>query len=267
MLRRNLAPLTDAQWRAIDEEARGVLERTLVARRFVDVEGPHGWDYGAYNLGRLGKVAEHGPVGWSARLVRPLVEARVPFRLSLWELDNLERGAPEVDLGPVVEAAHALARFEERAIYHGLPGANIEGLHATKPTPKTLPESPADVLEAVARSMIELSDAGVEGPYILVLSEGVFSRLASSTDGYPVLRQVEELLGAPPVFSSGVDGAVLVSTRGGDFVLCLGVDASIGFERVEEGHVHLYLTESFTFDVPGAEAVDVFSTCANRDTD
>ena len=267
MLRRNLAPLTEGQWHAIDEEARGVLERTLVARRFVDVEGPHGWEYGAYNLGRLGEVAEDGPVRWSARLVRPLAEVRVPFQLSLWELDNLERGAPEVDLAPVVDAARALARFEERAIYHGLPGANIEGLHATKPTPKALPESPEGILEAVARSMITLSDAGVEGPYVLVLSEDVFSRLASRMDGYPVLRQLEELLGAPPAFSSGVDGAVLASSRGGDFVLCIGVDASIGFDRVDDGHVHLYMTESFTFDVPGAEAVEVFSACANPDAD
>jgi len=176
------------------------------------------------------------------------------------ELDDLDRGAPEVDLDAVTAAAQAVARFEETSIYHGLSEAGIEGLFDLDGSPsKTLPSEPAKMLEVVTEGMIALSGAGVEGPYLLVLGEAPFGRLASTSEAYPALRQLEELLGVRPAFSHGLEGAVLASTRGGDFVLSLGVDASIGFDRADATHVHLYLTESFTFDVPGPEAVVTFS--------
>lgn len=260
MLRRDFAPLSAAQWEAIDDEARTVLERTLVARRFVDVDGPHGWTHSAYNLGRLGEPVSDGDLTWRPRKVRSVVEVRVPFSLPKAELDDLDRGAPEVDLDAVAAAAQTVARFEETSIYHGLHEAGIEGLFdANGSSSKVLPTEPAQMLEAVTEGMITLSGAGVEGPYLLVLGEAPFGRLASTSEGYPALRQLEELLGVRPAFSRGLEGAVLASTRGGDFILSLGVDASIGFDRVDPSFVHLYLTESFTFDVPGPEAVVTFS--------
>jgi uncharacterized linocin/CFP29 family protein len=259
ILRRSFAPLTADQWTAVDNEARGVLERTMVARRFVDVDGPHGWEHSAYNLGRLGDPQGKPPTLWRCRQVRTLVELRVPFALSTAELDDLARGAPEVDLDAVVHAARSVARFEEQAVYHGLSDAGIAGLFdASIHRSQNLPADPGAVLQVVAGGVTTLTDAGVEGPFLLVLGEAPFQLIAGSHDAYPVLRQLEELLGVRPALSTGLHGAALVSTRGGDFVLSLGVDASIGFERVDGDQVHLYLVQSFTFDVPGPEAVVTF---------
>jgi uncharacterized linocin/CFP29 family protein len=45
------------------------------------------------------------------------------------------------------------------------------------------------------------------------------------------------------------EGAVLLSTRGGDYELTVGQDLSIGYASHDRTTVELYLTESFTFRV------------------
>ena len=52
-LLRSLAPISDAGWSMLDEEARQRLAPALAARKLVDFSGPHGWDYSATNLGRI----------------------------------------------------------------------------------------------------------------------------------------------------------------------------------------------------------------------
>jgi uncharacterized linocin/CFP29 family protein len=42
---------------------------------------------------------------------------------------------------------------------------------------------------------------------------------------------------------------VILSGRGGDFVLTVGQDFSIGYAGHGEGTVQLFITESFTFQV------------------
>lgn len=49
-------------------------------------------------------------------------------------------------------------------------------------------------------------------------------------------------------------GAVVASQRGGDFLLEVGEDLSIGYESHGEDAVELYLVESFTFRVATPEA-------------
>ncbi|MHB1930411.1 MAG: encapsulin [Acidimicrobiales bacterium] len=49
---REKAPIGDAAWEQIDDEARRRLRTYLAARRLVDFRGPHGWGYSAHDLGR-----------------------------------------------------------------------------------------------------------------------------------------------------------------------------------------------------------------------
>lgn len=266
LLRRELAPLTERAWQAIDGEARSVLEASLAARRFVDVVGPLGWDCSAVNLGRLSQLRQEGSVHWATRRVQPLVELRVPFELSRWELDDLSRGAQAVDLEPVNAAASSAAQFEERAIYSGLAEAAIEGI-CQRPRHPTL-ELPSDaqaIPDSVTMAQIRLTDAGVEGPYLLVLGDSEYRAVAGEVGGYPVRQQLEALLGRTPIYSPGLEGGLLVSTRGGDFQLTLGVDLSIGFDRAEGDHLHLFVTESFAFRIIGPEAVVVLTRGPTRD--
>ncbi len=95
LLKRVLAPIADEAWQQIDDEARRVLKLHLAGRRLVDFSGPHGWQLGAVNTGRLKHVEATAPntVTHGIREVRPLVELRSNFKLPLAELDYAARGA------------------------------------------------------------------------------------------------------------------------------------------------------------------------------
>ena len=76
-LHRDLAPISDAGWEVIDEEAKSRLPTYLAARKLVDFGGPHGWSHSATNLGRISPIT--GPsegVAAAQRMVLPLVELR-----------------------------------------------------------------------------------------------------------------------------------------------------------------------------------------------
>ena len=93
-LHRGLAPISDAAWAQIEEEASRTLKRHLAARRVVDVDGPKGTDFSAVGTGHLKKIATPGDgVEATQREVRALVELRVPFELSRQAIDDVERGA------------------------------------------------------------------------------------------------------------------------------------------------------------------------------
>ncbi|MGH9653868.1 MAG: encapsulin [Bryobacteraceae bacterium] len=56
------------------------------------------------------------------------------------------------------------------------------------------------------------------------------------------------------VWAPGVQGAMVVSLRGGDFLLETGQDLSVGYDRHDSEQVHLYIEESFSFRVVSPEA-------------
>ena len=72
--------------------------------------------------------------------------------------------------------------------------------------------------------------------------------------GYPLFEHLRQILGGPFVWAPGVDRAVVLSLRGGDFLFDCGQDVAIGYDRHDGQAVSLYLVESFTFRVAGREA-------------
>jgi len=244
LLKRKHAPLTDEAWKQVDDEARRVLELNLAGRRLVDFSGPHGWKLGAVNTGRLTRAVE-GPVAGvpsSVRVVQPLVEMRAPFTMKIWDLD----------LDPVIAVAERVARAEDTAIFHGYKAGGIEGIVEASPHD---PIEVTGILEwprAIVAGIEALRAAGMNGPYALALGVQAFDELdADSEDGYPLRKRIEEsvpvtsLVWAPAVRG----GAVLMSTRGGDYELTVGQDLSVGYAVHDRTDVELYLTESFTFRV------------------
>jgi uncharacterized linocin/CFP29 family protein len=63
------------------------------------------------------------------------------------------------------------------------------------------------------------------------------------------------MLDAPPIWAPAVDGAFLLSTRGGDFELRLGEDLAIGYTAHDANEIELYFRQSMTFLVYTDEAV------------
>lgn len=262
LLRKNLAPLTEGAWRQIEEQAKTVFRLNLSARRVVDVEGPNGLDYTALSLGRL--VLEEKQSSQSLKYglykVQPLAEVRAEFQLDIWEMDNAERGARDIDLTTLIASAGEIAAFEEKAVYYGLKSAAIEGLkersaHASLKKGEDAPS----LLSAVVNGLGTLRGSGVEGPYSLVVPEKLWPTLAVMDRGYPLPRYLKELLGGQLLVSSSVQDAFLLSTRGGDFRLVLGQDLSIGYGSHDSRTVKLYFSESFTFQVVTPEAVLLIS--------
>src|SRR5207253_2116218 len=129
-LLRSHAPISDAGWALLDEEARERLTPALAARKLVDFAGPHGWEYSASNVGRTRSLEDAPVEGITAeqRRVLAMVELSAPFTLARAELRDADRGARDIDLAPLDEAAHRVATAENRAVFHGWESAGITGI-------------------------------------------------------------------------------------------------------------------------------------------
>jgi uncharacterized linocin/CFP29 family protein len=192
------------------------------------------------------------------RVVQPLVELRVPFSVTRQDVDDVERGAQDSDWQPVKDAAKAIAFAEDRAVVHGFPDAGIVGIaQGSSNASLALPAEAAQAPDALAQALTALRLAGVDGPYSLLLSADVYTAVAETTDhGFPIRDHLARLLGDDGhiVWAPAIDGALLLSTRGGDYQLQLGQDLSIGYLSHDEHRIELYLQESLTFQAFTAEA-------------
>jgi uncharacterized linocin/CFP29 family protein len=258
-LLRESAPITEAGWRLIDDEARERLTPALAARKLVDFAGPRGWEHSATNLGRTSPLADAPVEGVDAaqRRVLAVVELRAPFTLAREELRDADRGAQDVDLAALDEAARLIATAENRAVFHGWEAAGITGI-AEASTHDAIPlgDDCQRYPRHVARAVEALLRAGIDGPYGLALGPDAYTEVLETTEhgGYPLLDHLRKIVGGPLVWAPGVQGAVVVSQRGGDFLFEVGEDLSIGYHEHRADAVDLYLLESFTFRVATAEA-------------
>jgi uncharacterized linocin/CFP29 family protein len=258
-LLREHAPITEQGWTLIDEEARERLTPALAARKLVDFGGPHGWERSSTSLGRVRPVGDAPVDGVTAaqRQVLPLVEVRASFAVARDELRDADRGAQDIDLAALVAAAHRIATAENRAVFHGWEAAGITGItQASTHEPIPLGDECSLYPRHVARAVEVLLRAGIDGPYGLALGRDAYTRVLETTEhgGYPLLDHLRKIIEGPLVWSPGVDGAVVVSQRGGDFALDVGEDLSIGYDSHDAQSVELYLVESLSFRVLTEEA-------------
>ena len=249
-LHRELAPISDAAWAQIEEETSRTLKRFFAGRRVVDVHGPVGSALSAVGTGHLRTIAAPGDGILSRqREGKPLVELRVPFELERQMIDDVERGANDSDWQPAKDAARKIVFAEDRTIFEGYAAAGIVGVRQGTTNPKE--PLPADVRkypEAFAQALSQLRLVGVNGPYAILLSADAYTELAETTDyGHPVLEHVKRLVEGKIIWAPAIDGAFVVTIRGGDMALHLGQDASIGYLNHTDTHVRLYLQECFTF--------------------
>src|SRR5699024_8144944 len=227
-LNRELAPITPAGWNEIEDEATQTLKRMLAGRKLFDFEGPHGWEHPVVNLGGVEELHETPVAGArvSRRVVQPLIESRIAFAVARSELEAAARGAPDIDMDPVAEAARKAALLEDNALFNGYAAAGITGIMQTQEhEPLPIGQDYMRYPALVAEASDHLRRAGVDGPYAIALGPRCFAELSRTTEqGYPVLEHVRRLLSGPIVWAPAVDGAVVMSMRGDDFVLHVGQD-------------------------------------------
>jgi len=184
------------------------------------------------------------------------VRLRVPFTLSRREIDDVERGSNDSDWEPVKKAAQKLAFVEDRGIFEGFAPASIQGIRSASSNPELkLPHDPREIPDVITQALTELRLAGVDGPYSVLLSADAYTKVSETTEhGYPILEHLNRLVDGEIIWAPAIDGAFVVTTRGGDFDLQLGTDVSIGYLSHDADTVDLYLQETLTFLCYTAEA-------------
>jgi uncharacterized linocin/CFP29 family protein len=267
-LMRDLAPIPTTSWKEIDSEARERLTPLLAGRRLADWSGPGGWQHSAMPLGRTRRLS--GPPGGVAadrikarqRTVLPLAEFTVAFSVSCEEIADTQRGAKDPSFDDLAEAALVAAEIENRAIFHGWADAGIKGISEVSPHPvRELGTDCAAYPGIVARAVDTLRCGGIDGPYTLAIGPTGYTRIVETTEhgGYPLFEHLKQVLGGPIRWAPGVDGAIVASQRGGDFLLDVGQDLAVGYRHHDAERVHLYLEESVTFHVAEPDAAVVLS--------
>ncbi len=259
-LHRELAPVSDAAWASIEDEARRTFERHVAGRRVVDVQGPDGPTLASVGTGHIAEIEPPGGdaagiLAWQ-RTAQQLVQLRVPFTLSRLDVDNVERGAQDSDWQPVKDAARQIAFAEDRAIFDGYPAAGITGVRASTSNPVlTLPAGALEYPTVISQAVSALRLAGVNGPYSLLLSAEAYTMVSETSDhGYPIREHLARVVDGEIIWAPAIDGAFLLSGRGGDYELRLGQDLSIGYLSHDSEFVQLYFQESLTFLAYTAEA-------------
>ena len=255
-LHRELAPISDAAWEQIEEEARRTFTQWVAGRRVVDVEGPAGAELSAVGTGHVRRLDEPAQgVTAHQRQAQLVVEFRTPFTVARAAVDDVDRGAKDSDWQPVKDAAQKAAEAEDRTIFHGFPDGGISGITAVSSHQAlTLPSDPKEIPDLVAQALSALRLAGVGGPYALLLSADLYTTVSEKTDhGYPIRDHLAQLVDGEILWAPALDGAVLLSTRGGDYTLHLGQDLSTGYLSHDAERIELYLEESLTFIAHTAE--------------
>ena len=256
-LHRELAPISAAAWAEIEEEATRTFKRHVAGRRVVDVKGPDGYALAGVATGHLTNIEPPADgVKAALRAWRPVVELTVPFTLDREQIDSVERGASDADWQPVKDAAKQIAFAEDRAVFDGYAAAQITGIREASDNPAlTLPADVKSYPDVISKALSELRLAGVGGPYSLLLSADAWTAVSETSDhGYPILEHLGRVLDGEIVWAPAIDGALLLTGRGGDYELRLGQDLSIGYLSHDANQVQLYFTESFTFSAYTAEA-------------
>lgn len=252
ILKREAAPISKEAWEEIDETAKDVLKNMLSARKVLKVNGPKGWDYNAVPEGRvevLDKATKDSIVQTGHYEIQRLVEARVNFELSKWELDNIARGAEDPDLGPLEEAVEALAIFEEDAIYNGYQKGAIEGLIPAAGHTMKISEDPDQIITAIGEAKYAIMNAYVEMPYDIIVSETLYKRINVMHQGVYLMDVIKKITGGEIYRSKINGGGVMIPRRDEDLEFTVGQDFSIGYDSETPDTVKLFVTESFTLRV------------------
>ena len=249
LLKQALAPIPLEGWEEINDRAKEVILSQLSARRVLNVEGPFGLKKHGVETGRMKTFADADDLKVGAGLydILPLVESRINFKLSRWELDNILRGQKDVELEALEAAAEKIALFEEDAIYNGNKKANITGLKDLAKHKLSLSEHANTSLQSIAEGLLKLKDAYTEGPYHMVVGDAVFKAFNQIHDGRLFIDAVRSLIGGDVIRSRVLDGALLIPDSHPDLELTIGQDYSVGYQSHDSETVTLFLMNAFTF--------------------
>ncbi|MFO7969618.1 MAG: family 1 encapsulin nanocompartment shell protein [Bacillota bacterium] len=250
IFKRNIAPISDMAWEEIDERAEEVINSQLSTRKSVKVNGPFGLSYTTVPTGRLNLVDNNkSNVKLGLYNNQSLLETRISFELSQWELDNILRGAKDIELDNLEAAAKEIARFEDDVIYNGNKSANIKGLMNEAGNKKTIELDSQDILSNLSEALIDLKNSFVEGPFNFVVSKSLFKAL-NKVHGSKLLKNIiEDMIGGKVIVSEMIKGGLLLPIEHDDIEFTIGQEYTIGYESHDTKNIKLFIMNSFTLRV------------------
>ncbi len=263
ILKRNLAPIPTTAWELIDQEAKEILKLKLHGRKVTDFVGPKCLKLASVNTGRSQRIETNAVEGvnYSIRNTLPLIELKIPFQLKISEFEALARGAKDVDTAPLIQAAKNIARAENNIIFYGLENI-VSGMvtHSTHPS-LNISGDRTQIVPKLITGIKQLIEAGVSGPYKLLLDANFYAEIYETADqGYPLIKKIKDLIGDNIVFVTEPGfRALLVSARGDDYQLIVGQDLSIGYNYHTSEKIEFFIFESLTFRVNTPEAAIVLN--------
>ncbi len=254
-LHRELAPISDVAWAAIEAEARRTFIRNLAGRRVVDLVGPAGPTRSAVGTGHVRRleVASAGVIV-QERQSQPVIELRAPFSVARQAVDDVERGAEDSDWQAVKDAATQNALAEDHTVFNGCAAAGIPGIVPYQAPTRALP-LPADVrhLPDTIRAGAERACGwpGSTGPTACCCRRrpGPRSPRPPTTATFGTQANLARLLDDGEILSWRRRWTVACSSPpgGGDYQLHLGQELSIGYLSHDAEQIQLYLQESLSF--------------------
>ena len=172
-------------------------------------------------------------------------------------------GVPTIiELPELDEAARQMALAENVYRLPRHPDAGILGITESSLMPRcTFGEDMEQYPKAVAQAVDVLRRAGIGGPYGLAIGPDIYTAIVETAEhgGHLLLDHLRQILGGPLVWSPGVECGIVLSLRGGDFVIESGQDLSVGYRDHDASVVRPYLEESFTFRVLEPDAAVALS--------
>ncbi|MCF7925340.1 MAG: bacteriocin family protein [Candidatus Izimaplasma sp.] len=246
LFKQNLAPISDQAWEEIKTTASDVIKNYLTARKALFVNGPLGLEKESISMGRLNVVKSSGDVEAGVYDIKPLLETRIHFKLDRWELDNIDRGAKDAVLDPLEDAAKEMALFEEKTVYYGSKDAKIDGLVDLAEHKFDLELTSEAIFDSMSEAVLALQDAFADGPYTLVAGKKVYKALQKPHGGRLLIDLVKTLIGGDVIYSSVLEGALLLPYNHEDLELIIGQDYKVGFKSANEKEVELFIMNAFT---------------------
>ena len=232
-LYRDLAPITEAAWEEIELEATRTFKRHIAGRRVVDVSEPGGPITAAVSTGRLLDVKPHPPTAWLPNCGRanPLsgLGFRLPCRATRSTTSSAVRRTPTGTRSKPRPRSWRSSRIVPSS--RATPPRRSTAFVAAAPTRRwRCPRIPATCPTSISQALTALRLAGVDGPYSVLLSADVYTGVSETTEhGYPIREHLNRLVDGDIIWAPAIDGAMVLTTRGGDFDLQLGTDVAIGY--------------------------------------
>jgi uncharacterized linocin/CFP29 family protein len=257
-LLRDQAPLSEADWAALDAAVRQVARRLLVGRRILPLWGPvgpglevvpvhrlYGWDVGQVDM--TGTTDD--PVVIEDRIYVRLPMLHKDFVLYWRDLEQYRRLSVPLDWSVAEAAAAYVAEAEDHLVFHGSEADGVAGL-LTVDGRHVLPASgddEGDGFRDVARAVAHLSAAGFYPPFATVTEPSVYARWHRlfGTSGVLEIEQIQKLT-THGVFMSPLipERTVVVLAVGGENAdLAVGLDLAVGFLETAQMNHHFRVLE------------------------